>query len=1715
MKRLPMDHGLDLEPADQTDAPQPMAQQTFRERAPMNEHELQQERSQDGRLSIDFGLDMPEATPAVETEQAGGRVREGLGNIWAGIRSTPEVVAESVVGTIAYVPAWAAQVGRLGYGRVTGEDPEQTLAEAESVSEATFMAVRDALYLNQAPEMSPMADEAMQHLDTVFSAPSKYVFGPVGDAYGRLVRDEVAGKMSTEAMEFTFFFGALPKLSQKARNARIKRGTEKAWENAYHRYKRQELRGRLRHEMMREGKTRQEYMRDTSIRELFGEEAARRADIDSQRAAEVRRLESAEATMERLRSEEHQARQKVYEKLFDEETVVEYLKDVEDFARRRDLGVEGKITAAELELRYEGFVERMQKRDLEFRRDWERWEQRRREVDLNKIEPAPYDFMGEAGMIARAEGTGARTDLKFGIKTGRPWPQEPIQGRGVVHPEQQPRQLREVLGHTTDRSLKQKMAVGSVKANRQRARAAKQKAQQGDPLATGKVKPVNDKPAVQRDPQMDAMQGLAKEVMESEAGKQGVLVRSQEPPDMKSAPIEPPQAKAITKRAKEQAYADAQIPKTRRDATIEQMTQAEKVQLIKQRHELLKKTKGEKKLRDQIDSADLPPEEAAFYREMVAKDPDFVADALRERKGVKRTTEDTAIRAIDDMLDFMDEPRRTDAKLDSYFLDVMDEGMPRPLTDMINDFNTFLGEKGALDPFGKLGATQKAAAQRLAKDIQIIQRNAGKAGKTIAKYLEDMKLGDPEINAAIERYANDILQQDQPIVMDGPTVTGQARRKRLTRSEAKAKYGVDPTHPDAINKMFDRLEKVKKRKAKQWFKDAAVNTFEVLFARDYKARKALEGTGTPEALAAVDSLIAVGGASVKAKYHWATINKNVFGHLKTPELKALNELVHVISEGDILRRHPNYRVPRGTSREAYHTWAREAPKHLKKRHKLTDESIRRVEQAARDYFDSWDALREMKYQSGAIPKWLNDLLAENKYSPSRWMYMDHAYQNSTLKGNPMSSNQRPPTTFAEFRDAFGKERPLKNESMGPRDTGIQRLKGGLADYKETNARLLLAEGVSSTHNWVAKNEATKSLGRVADIAGEKGPYVRPGKIKRMVTDKQGGQYPEYAPPPKGFRPIHWYEGGHRKTMYAADWFANQWKFSGSEFRQKYAGLVRALSFAPVLRTFATGPARPFFFTVGMPMDIFYTYARAQKKMPDGTYKGLYSINPVTFTAQMGRNLAITAKDAFTRKGRFMDFINEDGAFNAITEQGTSSRLTADRLHQKAYDNFNYYGSYLNATSEYWVRLANREQYIREGYTPKQATIRARDNLDYSQGGELVKFMDNAYPYTNVAMQAFRGLGDAAKKNPGDVAMRVGVLSGIASLYYAYNKLRHPESYEGISDYTKDNYLILPTGFHVTDPAGNKRYISIKQRLEPSMVPVTSLATMVTAAMLGEEVDFKRAFRGMSTSMPVLTGSPVPPSIAAFMTYRYNVDMLSGDPVWRGAPAGAEEWNADRTYQLYRDIFAPLGMSPERGRAGIEAVITRDSLPAKLVGTVYDKMFADLPKAERETFIAKFMLDNWGKDIFAISSEPGRYRDTMHDLDVDESGRRMAQNRILDAELDDYYRNNTGDFTPIREFIRSQPYEDGERLLRRVDHYVQTMNLPYQDMWMMLSSARSEKTKAEVYHQWWSDSGPEKRREIEKGLTILMDSDTGIIPKDLNSQFWERYYQLRIEERRDR
>jgi len=140
---------------------------------------------------------------------------------------------------------------------------------------------------------------------------------------------------------------------------------------------------------------------------------------------------------------------------------------------------------------------------------------------------------------------------------------------------------------------------------------------------------------------------------------------------------------------------------------------------------------------------------------------------------------------------------------------------------------------------------------------------------------------------------------------------------------------------------------------------------------------------------------------------------------------------------------------------------------------------------------------------------------------------------------------------------------------------------------------------------------------------------------------------------------------------------------------------------------------------------------------------------------------------------------------------------------------------------------------------------------------------------------------------------------------------------------------------------------------------------------------------------------------------------------------------------------------------------------------------------------------------------------MHDLDVDESGKRMAQNRILDAELDDYYRNNTGDFTPIREFIRSQPYEDGERLLRRVDHYVQTMNLPYQDMWMMLSSARSEKTKAEVYHQWWSDSGPEKRREIEKGLTILMDSDTGIIPKDLNSQFWERYYQLRIEERRNR
>jgi len=824
-------------------------------------------------------------------------------------------------------------------------------------------------------------------------------------------------------------------------------------------------------------------------------------------------------------------------------------------------------------------------------------------------------------------------------------------------------------------------------------------------------------------------------------------------------------------------------------------------------------------------------------------------------------------------------------------------------------------------------------------------------------------------------------------------------------------------------------------------------------------------------------------------------------------MKALDKLIFVMKEIDIAKRHPKYRHPTNTSTADFSAWFHKA----KDRLGLPEESMRKVEQSARDYFDTWRDILDIKYQNDAIPTWLYDLLKENTYSPTRWLYMLDAHTWSAERGGRLSSAKRPPTTFEEFQTMVNKEIAEAGKNLGPKTSTVERLKGGYKGYQEMNSQSLLANGVGETFNWVAKNKATKGLQRYINRMGE-GEVLRNAEIARWVKDEGGDPKPHYKKPPEGYRPIHYFESGQRKTIWAADWFADQWKISGSEFRNKYAGILRVASGGPVLRSMTTGIGAPFFFVKGLALDMGYSQMAAMYKTPEGKYKSLYGVEPVLPEARMVRNMVKVAPDAFRRKGRFLDYINEGGGFNAITESGGLGPKARGKLAHGLDALYNW-GTYMNRTSEYLVRLSNREQYINRGYTPEQASIMARRVLDFHQGGELAKFIDNAIPYTNVSIQAARGLLGAGKKNPTEMALKVGKLASMAATLYTYNKLRHPEAIEEESKHTKSNYFIFPTGMSITDPRGNKRYLNIKVRKDPEQRAVATLAELLAARAMGEEVDFKRALVDLKDSVPYVESLPLPPTLAGIVTYTTNTDLLTLEKIWRGEEAGTEEWYSERTSQLWKDLGEAMGASPERLKAASETIIGRDSLPAKLLGSTYDGLFRELPKEQHESMVAEFLLDNWASPAVSLTSKTSKYRDEFEDLSLEETKKRVAQNTVFDSLARGYYKDGTADWEDVSEFLSSiENRDDRKRMTKRLRHYVETMNLPEQNMWMMIGGMSTPKAKAEAVYEWWDEADAEEKQAIQMSLVRLRKSSSNIIPEDHKSTFWQEFIKLKVRGR---
>ena len=175
-----------------------------------------------------------------------------------------------------------------------------------------------------------------------------------------------------------------------------------------------------------------------------------------------------------------------------------------------------------------------------------------------------------------------------------------------------------------------------------------------------------------------------------------------------------------------------------------------------------------------------------------------------------------------------------------------------------------------------------------------------------------------------------------------------------------------------------------------------------------------------------------------------------------------------------------------------------------------------------------------------------------------------------------------------------------------------------------DSQILLAESVSRSQTRIAKNKANKSLYKLAEEIPDNG-------IVRLFKGKKAPAREEI---------ISVMIDGVKKDMLIRGDLAKEWVTTDPILNQNAANYLGWISGAKILRPMATG-LNPAFAITNFPRDLAHTYLVTQ----------VYSPHAPKFIAQMSKDLSVTMKDVFLRKGRYKDYINEGGGMEFLTHQG--------------------------------------------------------------------------------------------------------------------------------------------------------------------------------------------------------------------------------------------------------------------------------------------------------------------------------------------------------------------------------------------------------------------------------------------------------------------------------
>ncbi len=1011
--------------------------------------------------------------------------------------------------------------------------------------------------------------------------------------------------------------------------------------------------------------------------------------------------------------------------------------------------------------------------------------------------------------------------------------------------------------------------------------------------------------------------------------------------------------------------------------------------------------------------------------------------------------------------------------------------------EMFGDFETF--SKNITDADGvmirsRVKGAKKEAYRNILNELKAVYKDATVAGKTVEEFLVEANRATPGQAQIVSRYMDEVIT---PL----PDEAGFAVKKpgKIT-GDAKN-----------VEKFFEESRKAKLDKRKKMFREGLFEVQRAITDRTIKVTHALEAANDIKAQQALRRFNLIAGATPAASEYYKKAWPNIFGSLNNKETNVLENLIHVKKELSIRERKAGRA---GVPTADYEAWLA----NLEGTSGLSSERLGVVMESAETYFGTMRDLLNKKRNEGIVSEELYNILADNQYSPTTWLKAEALYDQAMASGKVFSGG-KPVTSLEDLERLVSKERTPTAGRAQVKTSGIHKLKQGeIDDFQDLDAQNALAAISNETYSRIFKNRATSTLADYARNGLDENGTVLKAGIRKWHVDEQGNLYPSYKSPPKGYRPLSYFESGQRKELWARGDFAEQWDAGGTDINNAMLTVLHHASGASTVRAMATGVGSPLFgLTKGLLMDIPYSYFTLQKVNDMGKVTSLYPINPYKFTKAILSNMKEVAGDVAYQKGEFLAMAEEGGLFGTIGQvTQAKAKKTGDLGRGIGY--LNDLGNFVNTRAEYLVRMANRREYIKQGYEPWEATAMVRDSLDYNQGGTFVKIADRVLPYTNVAVQTTRKAGKAAFKNPKEAGYKVAWMAGVAGSIAVTNYIFNPDAIRQESDFNRENNYIIPSGWSFTDDRGNTRHVNIKLKKEPVIAPYLTMSEMMVARAFGDEFEFDRLAKALARSGAPVGSLPNIPLQSAFNTLAYKKNSWNFKDIWPGAPAGKEEWNAQRTSKLWHDLGGVLNFSPEVLKSSVEQIITHEALPQRVVENTYDYIFNNIEQREQDTIMADFFLSNWRPSFVSVTSETTQLREGIEEAEEEAQGKKQMANRFIDSYGYKYFQKDlseeerTETLKTVTDKFREYKLDKQERdrLRQRFKDYGRTVAYPHQSTWMMFGGIADAKVRGVRVAKWRATQSLDEQREIDVRMNRLATTKSGIIPQDRGGLFWKTF-----------